>query len=125
MSNQHARVWQTSQQEQVKQKPSVIRRKVKVHKPWVTRGEKVLYIIFAIVFLSFSAYLITYSSSVDKLNREIQVLNTQVDQAEVHTNNLAYQVKELSQPQRIIENAKEHGLKIQNTKVKQASEITE
>lgn len=125
MSNQHARVWQSSQQEQVRQKPAVIRRKVKVHKPWITRGEKVLYIIFSFVFLSCSAYLVSYSSSVDKLNREIQVLNTQVEQAEVHNKNLALQVKELSQPERIIENAKTHGLKVQNTEVKQASEITE
>lgn len=125
MSSQHARVWQTNQQEQVKQQPKIVRRKVKVHQPWITRGEKILYIIFAFVFLSFSAYLISFSSSADQLNRDVQSLNSQVQQKEVHTKNLALKVKELSQPERIVENAKAHGLKIQNTQVKQASEIVD
>ncbi|MGN8645110.1 cell division protein FtsL [Gracilibacillus sp. HCP3S3_G5_1] len=126
MSSQHARVYYTNEQvkEQVQHK-KVVKKKVKVQKRWVTRGEKVMYSVFAVIFLSFSAYMVTYSASLDQLNRNVESLNTQIQQQSVQNKNLAFQQKELSQPERIIENAKKHGLKVQNTQVKQATELTD
>ncbi|SFM00107.1 cell division protein FtsL [Gracilibacillus orientalis] len=126
MSSQHARVYYTHDQvkEQVQQ-PNVVRKKVKVQKRWVTRGEKLMYSIFAVIFLCFSAYLVSYSASLDQINRNVESLNTQIQQQSVHNKNLAFQQKELSQPERIIENAKKHGLKVQNTQVKQATELAD
>ncbi|QGH34420.1 cell division protein FtsL [Gracilibacillus salitolerans] len=124
MSSQHARVYSTHDQVREKvQQPNVVRKKVKVQKRWVTRGEKIMYSIFAVIFLSCSAYLVTYSASLDQLNRNVESLNTQIQQQSVHNKNLAFKQKELSQPERIIEYAKEHGLKVQNTQVKQATEL--
>ncbi|UOQ47965.1 cell division protein FtsL [Gracilibacillus caseinilyticus] len=126
MSSQHARVFHSQEQVQHPvQQPNVVRKKVKVQKRWVTRGEKFMYILFAAITLSFSTYIVTYSSSLDQLNRNIDTLNTQIEEQSVHNANLTYKVKELSQPERIIANAKEHGLKVQNTQVKQASEVTD
>ncbi|WP_058307913.1 cell division protein FtsL [Gracilibacillus massiliensis] len=125
MSSQHARVWQTEEQQRQVQQPKVVRKKVKVQKRWVTRGEKIMYIIFAVVFLSISAYIVSFSSSVDQLNRNIESLNTQIDQQKVHNQNLAYKQKELSQPDRIIKTAKKNGLEVKNTQVKQATELTD
>ncbi|SHN14971.1 cell division protein FtsL [Gracilibacillus kekensis] len=126
MSSQHARVWHTEeQQRQQVQQPNVVRKKVKVQKRWVTRGEKLMYIIFAVMFLAVSAYIVSFSSSVDQLNRNIESLNTQIDQQNVHNKNLAYKKKELSQPERIIKTAKKNGLEVKNTQVKQATEITD
>ncbi|WP_018932774.1 MULTISPECIES: cell division protein FtsL [Gracilibacillus] len=126
MSSQHARAYYTHDQvrEQVQQ-PNVVRKKVKVQKRWVTRGEKMMYAIFAVIFLSISAYLVSYSSSLDQLNREVESLNTQIQQQTVHNKNLAFKQKELSQPERIIENAKKHGLEVQNTQVKRATDLVE
>ncbi|MFD2656258.1 cell division protein FtsL [Gracilibacillus thailandensis] len=126
MSSQHARAYYTHDQvrEQVQQ-PNVVRKKVKVQKRWVTRGEKMMYVIFAVIFLSISAYLVSYSSSLDQLNREVESLNTQIQQQTVHNKNLAFKQKELSQPERIIENAKKHGLEVQNTQVKRATDLVE
>ncbi|MGP4040400.1 cell division protein FtsL [Gracilibacillus sp. D59] len=126
MSSQHARVYYTHDQvkEQVEQQ-KVVRKKVKVQKRWVTRGEKVMYVIFAVMFLCISAYMVSYSASLDKLNRNIESLSTQIQQQSKQNQNLALKQKELSKPERIIENAKKHGLKVQNTQVKQATEIVE
>ncbi|WP_208589335.1 cell division protein FtsL [Gracilibacillus suaedae] len=126
MSSQHARAYYTHDQvrEQVQQ-PNVVRKKVKVQKRWVTRGEKMMYSFFAVIFLSISAYLVSYSSSLDQLNREVESLNTQIQQQTVHNENLAFKQKELSQPERIIENAKKHGLEVQNTQVKRATDLVE
>ncbi len=126
MSSQHARVWQTEeQQRQQVQQPNVVRKKVKVQRRWITRGEKLMYIIFAVMFLAVSAYIVSFSSSVDQLNRNIESLNTQIDQQKVHNQNQAYKKKELSQPERIIRTAKNNGLEVKNTQVKQATELTD
>ncbi len=109
MSSQHARAYRTDDHlEEHVQQPNVVRKKVKVQKRWITRGEKLMYIIFAVVFLCISAYIVSFSSSVDQVNRNIESLSTQIDQQKVHNKNLAYKKKELSQPERIIANAKEH-----------------
>ncbi|GAE91745.1 cell division protein FtsL [Gracilibacillus boraciitolerans JCM 21714] len=127
MSSQHARTWQKEDHldQEIQHQPKIIKKKVKVQKRWITRGEKMMYIIFAVVFLCISAYIVSFSSSVDQLNRNIESLNAQIEQQSVHNKNLALKKKELSQPERIIKIAKDNGLKIKNTQVKQASELTE
>ncbi|MBM7678628.1 cell division protein FtsL [Gracilibacillus alcaliphilus] len=125
MSSQHARDLRHERLSQPVRQPKIVKKKVKVQKRWVTPGEKIMYAVFAVIFLSISAYIVSYSSSLDQLNREVETLNNQVEQQSVVNTNLSFQIKELSQPERIIENAKSHGLKIQNTKVKQANELTD
>ncbi|WP_066192857.1 MULTISPECIES: cell division protein FtsL [Gracilibacillus] len=125
MSSQHAKDLRYDSVSQPVRQPKIVRKKVKVQKRWVTRGEKIMYAACAAIFLSMSAYIVSYSSTLDQLNREVETLNTQVEQQNVVNTNLSYEVKELSQPERIIENAKANGLKIQNTKVKQANELVD
>lgn len=94
---------------------------VKVRKHgWVTKGEKILYSIVAVGLLLMSYYFVTYSSSTDSLNREIQSLEQQIEQTQLVNESLSFEVKELSKPDRIKEIAEKYGLKIQNTKVKRA-----
>ncbi|WP_163536712.1 cell division protein FtsL [Gracilibacillus sp. YIM 98692] len=128
MSTEHARnleVYQDNQEKVQKEERHVVKKKVGVQRRWVTRGEKMLYSLFGAVLISSMLYITSYGASVDSLNRDIQSLETKVEEQSVYNKNLSYKVKELSQPERIIANAKKHGLKIQNTEVKQASELVE
>ncbi|GAA0294216.1 cell division protein FtsL [Gracilibacillus halotolerans] len=125
MSSQHARNFESYQTPVKEQTRKVVHRKVKVKKAWVTRGEKIMYTLFSAIFISAMCYIVTYSFSLDSMNRSIQTVNTQIDQQMTTNQNLVYKQKELSQPSRIIENAKKHGLKVQNTQVKEASKVTE
>ncbi|MFD1018075.1 cell division protein FtsL [Thalassobacillus hwangdonensis] len=96
--------------------------KVKVHKKrWVSKGEKFLYTIVTGVVAVASVFMINLSSSTDGLNREIQSVEKEIQVQKSQNETLEYQVKELSNPDRILKIAKENGLKIQNAEVKQAS----
>lgn len=94
---------------------------VKVRKQsWITKGEKLLYSIVGIGLIVMSYFSVTYSSSTDSLNREIQSLEREIEQKQIENEGLAYEVKELSKPERIKAIAEKYGLQIQNTKVKRA-----
>ncbi|UOR12928.1 cell division protein FtsL [Halobacillus amylolyticus] len=117
MSTERVRDLQQPVQEPQKKQQS----KVKVHKKqWISTGEKFLYTVFTGAVMAASIFMVNFTSSTDTLNRNIQELEQQVQQQQSHNETLAYQVKELSNPDRILEIAKEHGLDIQNAKVKQA-----
>lgn len=96
--------------------------KIKVRKSsWITKGEKLLYSIVGICLVSAGIYVVSYSSSTDTLNRDLQQLENKVQTQQVTNEGLSFEVRELSRPERIIKIAKENGLKIQDAKVKQAS----
>ncbi|ENH98335.1 cell division protein FtsL [Gracilibacillus halophilus YIM-C55.5] len=126
MEAEQVRSWQTTSQTAPQRRQSdATEQKVKVKKRWITKGEKLLYSVFAVFVISSLLYIVSYSVSLDQMNRNIQSMETKVDNQMVSNKNLEHKVKELSQPDRIIANAKKHGLEIQNTEVKQASEMKE
>ncbi|KHE72747.1 cell division protein FtsL [Halobacillus sp. BBL2006] len=99
--------------------------KVKAHKKrWISTGEKFLYSISTTAVIAASLFFVQFSSATDSLNRDIRSLEKDISQQESHNENLAYQVKELSNPDRILKIAKENGLNIQNAKVKQAGTVS-
>lgn len=130
MSSHHAKSWESSWQRNSEiggiQPERKRRVKVKVHKKrWITTGEKFVYVLFSAIVLSILFYTVSFSYSVDSLNRQVQGLEQDVS-AQAETNaNLEYEVKELSNPNRILDIARSHGLEIQNTKLKQATKISE
>ncbi|WP_010096790.1 cell division protein FtsL [Ornithinibacillus scapharcae] len=118
MAANHARSWEqsyTSYQPQVEKK--VIIRK----KSWISKGEKVLYSFVAMVLLLAGVYVVSYSSSMDSLNRDIQSLERKITTQQVVNEGLMFEIKELSRPERITQYAKENGLTIQAAEVKQAN----
>lgn len=118
MSADHARNWQETYATQQTQEQQVT---VKVRKQsWITKGEKVLYSIFGVCLISASIYIVSFSSSTDKINRELQALENQAQTQQVTNEGLLSEVKELSRPERITKIAKENGLKIQDAEVKKA-----
>src|SRR5699024_5485440 len=96
--------------------------KVKVRKNnWITKGEKLIYSFAATCLILFGIYVVSYSSSTDTLNRELQELETKVQNQQIQNEGLTFEVRELSRPERITKIAKENGLKVQDSKVKKAS----
>lgn len=87
---------------------------------WITKGEKILYTVIGLFFLLVATYLVYYSSTLDSLNRDVQKLEQSVQMQQAENQNLIFEIKELSTPERITQIAKDHGLKIQDGEVKQA-----
>lgn len=109
---------QTWEQNYVRKNPNT-QPKEKVHKKgWVTKGEKILYVFFTSVFLLAASFLVTFSSTTDTLNRDVQTLENKVDDQKIKNEALEFEKKELQRPERIIQKAKENGLNIKNSKVK-------
>lgn len=97
---------------------------VKVRKQgWITRGEKLLYTLIGIGLIMASFYIVSYASTNDTLNREIQSLEEKIEEQQIKNGLLASEKKELSKPERIIKIARENGLKIQDAEIKQAQAI--
>ncbi|MFC4557012.1 cell division protein FtsL [Virgibacillus kekensis] len=120
MSVNHARKWEQSYAPQSPQREKQV--KVKVHKKsWISKGEKVLYSVIGLCLIAACIYVVSYSSTSDTLNRKLQSLEQTVQQQEVKNENLVYEKKQLSRPERITRIAKENGLEIQSTEVKQAT----
>jgi len=118
----HARNWEVNRNTAPKQSPKKVAVRVK-KKGWITKGEKVIYSIAAAGLLAFGLVIVNLSSHTDTLNREMQQLEQNVEQQRIANETLAFEVKELSQPERIISIAESHGLQIQNAEVKQAQTV--
>lgn len=118
MSASHARSWQQSyeQNHTLNDKPVVKVRKT----GWITKGEKVLYSIVGICLIIGCVFMVSYASSTDTLNREIESMETVVQKQEVENEGLLFEMKELSNPDRITKIARENGFQIQDAEVKQA-----
>lgn len=120
MNTNQAKHWQKNYAEEAgsQRQKQVL---VKVKKVgWVTKGEKFLYALFAVLILTAAYFITSFSSSTDQLNRELQTLESNVNQKVVSNDTLLFEVKELSKPERITQIAKENGLKIQDAQVKRA-----
>lgn len=129
MNTSEARNW-----EQMVQVPERTRRKEPAQQPKkhvqvkprrITLGEKMLGVLFGVLTCFALIYIVSYSSNIDAMNRDVQLLERQVREQETTNANLEYQVMEYSNPDRILSIAKENGLNIQNTKVKQTTQIFE
>ncbi|AXI08991.1 cell division protein FtsL [Oceanobacillus sp. 143] len=119
MNTNYARSWQQSSPQQAPKKDKKVAVKVK-KQGWVTKGEKVIYSIFSVALIAISIFIVSFSSSTDALNRELQTLEKTAQSLELKNEALQFEKKELSRPERIIEVAKKNGLKIQDAEVKQA-----
>lgn len=120
MNSNQARSWQHIPEQQPTKKV-----KVKVRKQgWITKGEKILYTLFSVGLISASMYIVSFSSAMDTLNRDLQNLESTVQEQKLVNESLLFEKKELSRPERITKIAKENGLKVQDANVKQAQPIT-
>lgn len=117
MQSNHARSWQRDYIERQQQQQKKVVKKVKKRKI-LTKGEKIIYTFFSMIVLIAAIYIVSFASTTDGLNRDIQKLESEVQQHKVVNKDLAFEISELSKPERITKIAKENGLKIQEAKVK-------
>ncbi|WP_100011052.1 cell division protein FtsL [Lentibacillus sediminis] len=118
----HARSWQPQAPEHTptEEKKVVVRRQ---KQGWITKGEKLIYALTSACLLTGGLFMVSYSSSTDTLNREMQSLEQTVQNQQVTNESLLFEVKELSRPERITSIAKENGLEIQDAEVKQVHDF--
>ena len=122
MTQNQARHWQESYVQQPERQQKVV---IKVKRTgWLTKGEKIIYSVCALMMIIATFYIVSYSSSIDSIHRKSQNLEAEVQQKIITNNNLTFEVKELSEPGRILDIAYENGLKIQDAKVKRISKTT-
>ncbi|OZU90413.1 cell division protein FtsL [Virgibacillus indicus] len=119
MGANHARSWQQNRPEQTQVREQKVA--VKVRKQgWITKGEKVIYSVIGAGLVAAGIFVVSFSSSTDSLNREMQQLENVVQTQKVTNEGLMFEMKELSRPERITKIAKDNGLKLQDAEVKQA-----
>ncbi|MEI3597028.1 MULTISPECIES: cell division protein FtsL [unclassified Oceanobacillus] len=122
MSANQARSWNANPSPSPNHEPKKVSVKVK-KQGWITKGEKVIYSMIAAGLIIAGIFMVSLSSETDALNRELQQLERTVQQQQITNEGLAFEVKELSRPERIISIAESHGLTIQNAEVKQAQAV--
>ncbi|SFB18886.1 cell division protein FtsL [Lentibacillus halodurans] len=120
MNENLARSWEKSYQSTAPKHDKQTVVKVQ-KKSWITKGEKALYSVVAVMLIAASIYVVSFSSSTDTLNRKMESLEQHVQHQKVTNEGLVYEKKQLSRPERITRIAKENGLKIQDAEVKQAT----
>lgn len=121
MSASHARSWQQSQTTAPKRDKQVV---IKVRKQsWITRGEKLLYSLVGICLIMAAVYMVSFASTTDSINRDLQALENNVQKQQVKNEGLLFEKKELSRPERIVKIAKENGLQIQDAEIRQVSAL--
>lgn len=98
-----------AQQEQKEQKVQD-RSQVKIRKSWLTPGEKIIGTAFAGMVCFGAVHLISNQAEIYEVNKEIQIMESKVEEQQKVNGDLQVQVSELSTYERIFEKAKEMGL---------------
>ncbi|MFA8437594.1 cell division protein FtsL [Pueribacillus sp. YX66] len=94
-----------------------------VEKGRITKGEVVLLTVLAIVFFLASIFVISNYATIQSLNRDVHVLQAEVENRVRINEDLQLQVTELSDPDRIMTIAKEKlGLSLDEKNVKVITE---
>ncbi|RIW36315.1 cell division protein FtsL [Bacillus salacetis] len=106
---------QTIQQPQRQQDALPVR---EGRRPLITPGEKILAAIIGVVFCFMAVNIISTQSSIYKANKDIQVVQSQIEKQEKANTDLTLQISELSTYERILEKAKELGLDLKEKNVK-------
>lgn len=126
MAANQAKSWQKSYLNQPDRKNETEKKQIRVKvnkKGWLTKGEKLIYSVVGACLVSAGIFVVSFASATDGLNRDVQSLENNVRKQEVKNENLVYEKKEYSRPERITKIARKKGLKIQNAEVKQANAL--
>lgn len=89
-----------------------------VKKSKITKGEKFFYIMFIAILCIFSVEIIGNQASIYQVNKEIQMIQVEMDEQEKVTQVLQSQVDELRDYSRLLEEAEKLGLKMDENNVK-------
>lgn len=125
MSANEARNYSMSQPQRSRREDQQPKRIIKITSRRITRGEQILACFFGVCLALALIFMVSYNANMDTLNRDIQRLEQEIAEQQSINENLSHQVMDYSNPERILMIAKENGLNIQNTQVKQATSLVE
>lgn len=114
MSNLAREFQQQQQVERTVQEQSI----VKTKKHWLTPGEKIIGVVFTGLVCFGAVHLISNQAEIYQVNKDIQEVQTSINELEKVNNDLQVQVSELSTYERIWEKAKQMGLVLNENNVK-------
>ncbi|MED4202683.1 cell division protein FtsL [Neobacillus mesonae] len=106
------------QQQQRVEQPNQKERQIKLKKSWLTPGEKIMGVAFAGLVCFGAVHLITNQATIYQMNKEIQNVETKINEQKKVNADLQVQVKDLSNYERIYKEAKKMGLDRNNDNVK-------
>ncbi|WP_338753896.1 cell division protein FtsL [Bacillus sp. FJAT-52991] len=88
---------------------------------WFTPGEKILFLVFALIICFMSAQIVSTQAAVYEVNKDIQKIEKDIKEQQRANHDLEVQVSEESTYEKIWKRAKELGLDLseQNVKVVQ------
>jgi cell division protein FtsL len=95
---------------------------VKTKKHWLTPGEKIIGVVFTGLVCFGAVHLISNQAEIYQVNKEIQEVQTSVNELEKTNSDLQVQVSELSTYERILEKATQMGLVKNENNVKVVQE---
>ena len=126
MSLSEARSYQTLTPQRTRRTDQKhVKKVIKVNSRKITLGEKILACSFGLCMALALIFTVSYNANIDSLNRHVQRLEREIAEQQTINENLSHQAMEYSNPERILMIAKENGLNIQNTQVKQATSFVE
>jgi cell division protein FtsL len=91
---------------------------VKTKKHWLTPGEKIIGVVFTGLVCFGAVNLISNQAEIYQVNKDIQEVQTSINEIAKVNNDLQVQVSELSTYERLWEKAKQMGLVINENNVK-------
>src|SRR5699024_2563069 len=119
-----AKQWQVKEASPLEQPQREKQIVVKVRRRgWISTGEKFIYTLFGVGLIASCLYVVSYASKTDQINRDLLQLEQTVHNQKIENEALYFEASELSSPERIIQIARENGLKIQDAKVKRATAV--
>jgi cell division protein FtsL len=95
-----------------------VKKQSKRKKPIITGKEKMLYVVFVVMFAVLAVTVLHKQSSIQQTTMEIQQIESQITEIENQNVDLKVQVSELSTHERIWEKAKALGLTLNEKNVK-------
>jgi cell division protein FtsL len=84
----------------------------------ITLGEKIILFSFAMFIVYSGVKIVSNQVAIYEANKEIQQLETTIQEQKKYNNDLSVQIQELSTYERILQKAKELGLSLNENNVK-------
>lgn len=100
--------------EELPQQQHKVKKKRKLFSP----GEKFLLVAFTTILVLFASMMLHTESQINGMNREVQVLGSEITETKKQNTELSFQVKEMSTYEVVWEKARELGLNLNENNVK-------
>lgn len=118
MSNLAKKIQQEEQQHSYQQ-PSIAPKPVAPRKiNWLSPGERILIFSFGVLFCIGAAFIISKQADIYQVNKEIQLVESSIQDQHKVNGDLEMQISELSRYERIKEQAEKLGLSLNENNVK-------